>query len=326
MKKIELHVHFDGSIRAKSISKILGLPLEKVEEHMVASDKTTDLEAYLNLFKFPLALMQNERYLKRFARELAADLIADEVIYAEVRFAPLKHTRGGLSINEVIEIVLDGFKKVNNVKINLILCMMRESSIEDNLKIVKAAEKYRHQGVVALDLAGDETLGSLKNYKPLFDKAKEWKIPFTIHAGEVTDAQSVKEAIMMGAKRIGHGIKAIEDPQVIELLKEKKVVLEICPTSNVDTRAIQKYEDHPAKKLLHKGVLITINTDNRTASNITLEKEYAKLSEAFGLGRSEFKILNLLAIKYSFLNNEEKYSLMKKMSDRYENSNRKIKS
>ena len=319
MKKVELHVHFDGSIRVESISKILGLPLDKVKEHMVVSDKVQNLDNYLGLFKFPLALMQNEKYLKKFARELAVDLIADDVIYAEVRFAPLKHTRGGLSINEVIETVLDGFKKVKNIKINLILCMMRESSIEDNLKIVRAAKKYRHQGVVALDLAGNESLGSLRNYKILFEKAKEWKIPFTIHAGEVTDAQCVKEAIMIGAQRIGHGIKAIEDEETIKLLKEKKVILELCPTSNVDTRAINKYKNHPIKDFLRKGVLITINTDNRTVSNITLEKEYAKLSEVFGFGRTEFRVLNLLAIKYSFLSVEEKLSLMKKMSDRYDN-------
>ena len=307
MPKVELHLHLDGSVRYQTALEIIG---NIKKEDMIISDDCHDLNEYLTKFSVPLAILQTKENLERVAYELALDLKSENVIYAEIRFAPLKHLLKGLSPEEVIESVLKGLKKVN-IKTNLILCMMRGDTFDNNLKVVALALKFLNRGVCALDLAGAESLYPTSDYKELFAIAQANGIPFTIHAGEAAGFESIKEALDFGALRIGHGIKCLEDEKLIKELKEKNILLEICPTSNIQTKAVTAYQKHPVYELYKKGVPICINTDNRTVSNITLTKEYQKLMQNFSLTTNDLKQMNINAINGAFLTNEEKEKLKK---------------
>ena len=301
--KVELHVHLDGSVRYETLKEFKNITKEDV---MCSNCK--NLEEYLTRFDLPIEIMQTKEVLTRVAKELVEDLKKDNVIYAEVRFAPILHTKN-LSLEEVVESVLEGLKD-KDLKVNLILCMMRNSSFIENKKIIDLTFKYLNKGVVGIDLAGDEKNYKTKNFKDLFKIINDLKIPFTIHAGEGDGIDSILSAINFNTKRIGHGVRCIEDDKVINLIKEKNITLEICPTSNVDTN-ICEYKNHPIKRLYDKGVLVTINTDNRTVSNITLSDEYEKLSKYFGFKIEDLKKMNINAIKASFLSNVEKEKLIK---------------
>ena len=306
--KIELHLHLDGSVRVDTACKLSGLSIEKVKNMMIAPKKCRDLNDYLQKFSLPNEIMQTKDHLVRIAKELVEDLKKDNVIYAEVRFAPLLHTKKGLSLEEVIESVLLGLKD-DSLHVNLILCMMRQFDFIDNLKTIDLASKYLNQGVVAIDLAGDEKSYPTSNFKELFKIANDKHIPFTIHAGEADGKDSLLSAIEFGAKRIGHGVRCVEDEQISNLIYKNNIVLEICPTSNIQTNTFKNYQDHPIKNLYDKGLLVTINTDNRTVSNITLTDEYTKLVKYFNFTLEDFKKMNINALKNAFLSDElkEKY-------------------
>ncbi|MBQ2409162.1 MAG: adenosine deaminase [Bacilli bacterium] len=296
IKKIELHLHLDGSIREETANEILGKKC-----NLKAKDKCEDLNEYLEKFEIPSIILQTKENLERVAYELALDLKKDNVIYAEIRFAPLKHLNGGLSLDEVITSVLNGLSKVD-IETNLILCMMRNDSFNDNKKVIDLAHKYGFP----IDLAGAEAIYKTKDFKELFKYAKSINVPFTIHAGEADGYESIKAAIDFGASRLGHGIKIIDYPDLINEVKEKGITLEVCPTSNVQTNAVNILKDHPIKKLYDMNVNVCINTDNRTVSNITLEDEYNKLKETFNFTNEDFLKMNLMAIEASFAQDKEK--------------------
>jgi len=312
LKKVELHLHLDGSVPLNTISKLIGKDIDEIKPEVVANDKCNNLSEYLEKFDLPINLMQTKNNLKNVAQDLIKELERDNVIYAEIRFAPMFHTKNGLSYDEVIESVLEGLKS-KSVKTNLILCMMRGFSIEDNLKTIKACKKYLNKGICAIDIAGAEDKYPLSDYKDLFDIINKEKIPFTIHAGENGDYNEVNNAIKFNTKRIGHGIHANDDIDTIDLLKEKNILLEICPTSNVQTNSVKSYNNHPIYNLYNNGVKVCINTDNRTVSNITLNEEYEKLYNTFKFSINDFNTMNINAIEHSFLSNFEKEELKQKL-------------
>lgn len=309
LPKVELHVHLDGSVSLDTASKLSLLPINELKEKMIAKNKCFNLEEYLTKFSFPISLMQTKENLTLIAKNLVNNLMKQNVIYAEIRFAPMFHTEKGLTLEEVVDSVLEGLKS-NSIKTNLILCLMRGMSDEKNLKTIEVAKKYLNKGVCALDLAGDEAKYPTSNYIRYFDIAKKESIPFTIHAGEASDAKEVEVAIKMGAKRIGHGIHSINDENVIKLIKDNNILLEICPTSNIQTNAIDTYKNHPIKILYKKGVEISINTDNTTVSNIDLNNEYLKLINNFNFNFSDFKKINIMAINHAFISQKEKENLI----------------
>lgn len=305
IKKIELHLHLDGSIlldTAKRLSK-----LDNVEDQMIGAN-AENLKEYLTKFDLPISLMQTKENLKEVSKDLVNKLEKDNVIYAEIRFCPLFHVKEGLNLDEVIESILEGLKN-DKVKTNLILCMMRGFPFEENVKVIDLAYKYLNKGVVAVDLAGDENGYKLKEHLDLFEIAKEKNIPFTIHSGEV-DSIDVIDAINIGTKRIGHGIKSTKEQ--LELIKEKDILLEVCPTSNIDTKAFNNYNEHNIYDLYKEGVNISINTDNMTVSNIDLNKEYKKLLDNFNFTIEDLININKNAIKYAFISEEEKKELLNK--------------
>ena len=297
--KVELHVHLDGSVRYETLKEFKNITKEDV-----MCNNCKNLSEYLTKFDLPIEIMQTKEILTRVAKELVEDLKKDNVIYAEVRFAPVLHTKN-LSLEEVVEAVLLGLKD-KDLKVNLILCMMRNSSFLENKKIIDLTYKYLNKGVVAIDLAGDERAYKTNNFKDLFKIINDLNIPFTIHAGEGDGI-----AINFNAKRIGHGVRCIEDEKVINLIKEKNITLEVCPTSNIDTNMFD-YINHPIKKLYDQNVLVTINTDNRTVSNITLTKEYEKLNKNFEFKIEDFRKMNINSINASFLSEEEKNKYINK--------------
>lgn len=308
LPKIELHVHLDGSVRIDTVNELL--KINNANEKMVAPEKCIDLNDYLTKFELPIQVMQTKANIERISSELVEDLEKENIIYAEIRFAPIKHIEKGLTLNEVVDAVLEGINR-GNVKTNLILCMMRDSSYEENLKMIQLAKKYLNKGVVALDLAGAEGIYKTKCFKKLFEIAKNNNIPYTIHAGEADGPDSINAAIDFSTSRIGHGIRILEDKKLIKEVNEKNILLEICPTSNVQTNVVDKYSNHPIKKIIENNIEISINTDNRTVSNVTLTQEYQKLIDNFNFTYNDLILINKNSIKHSFLNNNEKKELNK---------------
>lgn len=312
--KVELHLHLDGSISPTVASQLSGLSLAEVTNKMMAKDKCKNLSEYLTKFDFPISIMQTKENLKQIAKSVVDYLEEENVIYAEIRFAPIFHTKEGLTKEEVVEAVLEGLNTNKKVKTNLILCMMRGLDREFNLQTISLVEKYLNKGVCALDLAGAEDKYPLDDYKEFFEIAASKQIPFTIHAGENGSALEVQKAIELGASRIGHGIHAIENAEVLNLIKEKNVLLEICPTSNVQTNAIPTYKDNPIYNFYQNDICVNINTDNKTVSNITLSEEYQKVAAIFNLDLLDFQKMNICAIENSFLTSEEKKDLLTKIN------------
>ncbi len=305
LPKVELHVHLDGSVRLSTLQELSQLPMEEVQKNSTTSSECSSLEEYLKCFSLPISVMQTKENLTRIAQELGEDLQKDHVIYAEVRFFPLAHTLQGLDADEVVEAVIEGFQKVE-IPIGVILCMMRNESTKRNVEIINLAKRFLNRGVVALDLAGDEASYPTKDFEELFRLAKKLDIPFTIHAGEAADEKSVEDAIRFGASRIGHGIHAIAKKQLIEELKQKHILLEMCPTSNIQTKAVKNIDEHPFWKMYQAGVRISINTDNRTVSYTNLEKEYQLLSQHFPVTYLDFCQMNEMAMEASFQPEEKK--------------------
>ena len=312
--KIELHVHLDGSLNIDKISEITKADKKVLEEKMTAGEKLSSLKDYLDKFDYAVSLLQIPDLIRKLASSLREDLIKDNVIYAEVRYAPLKHI-SYISMDEFIDIVYEELNKDKKLKVKLILCMMRNDSKLNNMKVINLAKKHLKKEVVGIDLAGDEDSYPTKDFKDLFDYANELKIPITIHSGESTNYKEVEAALNMHAKRIGHGIRSIDNFDLINKLKDNNILLELCPTSNVQTNSVDIYKNHPIKLFSLLGVTYSINTDNRLVSEIDLSREYKKLIDNRLVTIEGIIKSNLNAIKYSFLTEEEKVTLFKKYND-----------
>ena len=300
IKKVELHLHLDGSVRVRTITELSSLDYYYVEKQMVVKDeKNESLTDYLKKFSFPLRFMQTENNLKRIASELVEDLIKDNVIYAEIRFAPIKHTDAGLDLDTIVMSVLAGLNN-DKVKTKLILCMMRGDTKENNDKIVELARKYN----LPIDLAGDEKRFPNELYKEQFKKIRDYGLKYTIHAGEAKGPKSINSALDFGTKRLGHGVKIEGDEHLIERLIKNDVLLEVCPTSNVNTKFVSDIKYHPVYDYYVKGLNISISTDNRTVSNTTLNKEYKLLMDNFPFTIEDFIKINVNSLKHSFLDDE----------------------
>ncbi len=297
--KIVLHIHLDGSLDLDLAYKWLkedgyNYTYSEALEKLRVDKDCRSLNQYLEKFDLPCKLLNSYERLKEAIKSLFLKLEKEGVVYAEVRFAPIKHVNDKLNVDEAVEAVLDGMNEVlENGKMDggIILCCMRDASIEDNLKTVSLAKKYLARGVVGIDLAGAEALYETKNFQYIFAKAKEENIPFTIHAGEADGISSIESALEFGTRRLGHGIRAIEDNNMIERLKKENVLLEVCVTSNYQTEAVKGI--HPIEELYKKGVKISINTDNDTVSSIDIISEYKYIHD-----NTNLKIEDLIKCNY----------------------------
>ena len=308
MKKIELHLHFDGSIDVNYTNQLM----HKDCKNLLVSNDSKNLTQYLDKFSLPISLLQDINNIEIYAEKLAKDLVKDDVIYAEVRFCPLFHLEK-YKIDDVIYAIRKGFQHIKGIKINLIFCMMRNFSYEKNLEIIDLTSKFLNKGVVGIDLAGDEHKYKTEKFEKLFKIIRDKNIPFTIHAGEADNYTSVNSALRFGAKRIGHGVNSIQNIDTIKEIIKNNVVLEICPKSNLDTNVVSNIKLHPAKKLLDMGVKISINTDNRTVSNTNLDYEYSLLKNNLGFTDQDLINCNLNAIDAAFISEKEKDKLRKEL-------------
>lgn len=315
LPKVELHLHLDGSLNIEKISKKYGIDYGKLREKMTADAKCENLNDYLTKFDYPISIMQTKKEIEDAVIDLLEELKKQNVIYAEIRFAPQFHTKKGLTQEEVIQSVLEAREKVD-IKSNFILCFMRgNDNMNDNYETLLLAKKYLGQGVCALDLAGAEGIYPTENYRKLFEEVNKYSIPFTIHAGEASGYDSIKSAISFGAKRIGHGVKCADYPELIEEIKSKNITLEVCPTSNIQTCICDSYINHPISKLYNMGILTTINTDNMTVSNTTLVNEYIHLMEEAHLKLEDIIRMNKNSIDAAFISSEEKQKLHNRMDE-----------
>ena len=246
---VDLHIHLDGALsldNCKSIAKLQNISLPSDEEilNMISlSENCRNLEEFLTKFDFPLSLLQTSIGIKNAIKNLLNELEKQGLIYVEIRFAPQLHTKKGLTQEEVVLSAISAIKS-EKIKCNLILCCMRNNNnYEENIQTVSLAKKYLDKGVCAIDLAGAEKLYKTKNFKYVFDYAKELGIPFTIHAGEADGSESVYTAIEYGAKRIGHGVRSIEDSNLVKEIASKNITLEVCPSSNICTSVYKKISD-----------------------------------------------------------------------------------
>ena len=287
-----------------------------MEKLLSVPDDCESLNDFLQCFELPLTLLQTPEGLTEAVRLVSDNIQSQGVIYAEIRWAPQLHTDNGMTQQDAIKAALEGLKKTN-LKANLILCCMRgEGNDKENNETLELAKKYLVEdgGVVAIDIAGAEALYPTSKYKDLFAKAKEYGVPFTIHAGEADGPESVKNAIEFGTKRIGHGVRSYEDPNVVELIKREGVTLEMCPTSNRQTHAIEDMSKYPFMDYLNQGVKVTLNTDDMGIERTTLANEFRYMEKNFNLTYEQEKTILLNSINAAFTSTETKDQLKRKLN------------
>ncbi|MCR5435547.1 MAG: adenosine deaminase [Treponema sp.] len=320
---IDLHCHLDGSITveiAKKLAQLQKIELpaktdsELLKKLSVPSD-CQSLNDFLECFGLPLRLLQTKEGITEAVRLVQEDCKAQGLEYLEIRFAPQKHCVNGLSQEEVILAALEGLKQ-SSLHTNLILCLMRaDINQSENKETIELAQKYlvKDNGVVAIDLAGAEALFKTRDFEKEFLIAKQKNIPFTIHAGEADGPESVWDAIKFGAVRIGHGVRVTEDPSLVDYLAEKQIPLEMCPTSNRCTKAIDDMSLFPLRQLMEKGVKVTINTDDPAICRTNLKGELDFVTNKYGITSSEKKQLLLNAVDAAFCSDEYKNELKEKI-------------
>jgi adenosine deaminase len=309
--KAELHLHLDGSVRPKTVFELAkqnGVPLPVDDpDHLVdfleATDRTASLVEYITYFELPIAVMQTVPALERVAYELCQDLAKDNVRYAEIRYGPWLHVQHGLSLTDVIRAVLAGWgrgRKDFGLDGGIIATALRDMPPAQNLALAQVAGRFVAEGVIGFDLAGDEAGHPPILHEDAFRVARSLGMNITIHAGEAAGPESIRQAISMGAMRLGHGVRAQEDEEVVAMIKENAVQLDMAPTSNAQTKAVRRLEDHPLRRFYQQGIKVTISTDSRTVSRTTLADEYEKSADVIGCSIDEIWAMNLQALDGGF--------------------------
>ena len=321
---IDLHRHLDGSVRLETILNLgtkhnLPLPskdLEGLRSHIQVTDPEISLMAFIAKFEWLTRVMVNYDACRRIAFENVEDAYLEGIDYIELRFSPLfMSIPHKLNPSGVVAAVIDGVDEGQSnfdVKVKLIGIISRTYGVE-NADIELSALLDHHEKLIGLDLAGDEEKFPADLFVNHFQKAKEVGWHITVHAGEASGAESVWTAIReLGAKRIGHGLRAIEDVELLEFLAENQIGIESNITSNVQTSSVPNYESHPIRQFLEKGILASINTDGTTISNIDLRHEYEIAAPAAGLTPKQIQQAQHNALAIAFLPSEEKEFLLAK--------------
>src|ERR1700678_2006896 len=302
--KVLLHDHLDGGLRPQTVLELAkqtgyqDLPGDNVAEltkRLTEGAHRGHLEIYLDAFRHTVAVMQTPDALRRVAAECAEDLAADGVVYAEVRFAPELHTERGLSLDQVVQAVLEGFARGSEgqgIRVYALLTAMRTAA--RSLEIAELAVRYRDEGVVGFDIAGAEAGWPPSRHLDAFQHIKREDFHITIHAGEAFGLPSIWEAVQWcGTERLGHGVRIVDDIKINEhgegklgrlaaYVRDRRIPLEMCPTSNVQTGAAPSIAAHPLRLLRQLSFRVTVNTDNRLMSQVTLGSEFHRLAGGFG--------------------------------------------
>lgn len=303
---IDLHLHLDGSLTPSEIvtlSRMTGvsLPTEREEElrALLTFDGRGTLNDYLKKFDLPLSVLQSEEAVTCAFFSLGERLYALGYEYAEIRFAPILHTRRGATAEHIVQGAIKGLQGTK-LPLGIILCCMRGVGEKENLETVELAAEYRDSGVVGVDLAGAEALYPTEGYREVFSLASRLGLNVTIHAGEAAGEDSVRAALDFGAKRIGHGVAAAGSDSLLRRIREDDVLIESCPTSNVQTGAVASLEAHPIARFLAVGVPVSLCADNMTVSDTDLPREWAKIRRIFPLSDSALDSLNDAARAHRF--------------------------
>jgi adenosine deaminase len=322
LPKAELHVHLDGSLRPSTLldlarERAVALPTDDPEglaEHMLVSDAAS-LEEYLDRFRLTLAVMQDAAAIERIAYELAADHAAEHVRYVEARVAPVLNTDDGLTSHEALEAALAGLARAERdhaVQARVIVCALRTLPPETSVEMAELAVAYRKRGVCAFDLAGAEAGYPVRDHVAAFEVAHEGGVAVTIHAGEGFGAPSVRQAIELGrADRLGHGTRLFEDPELLERVRSDRIPVEVCLTSNVQTRVALTYAEHPLRRYFDAGVMVALCTDNRLMSGVTLTREYEHARDDLAFGWEELVRIARNGFEAAFVDDETRAALVR---------------
>ncbi|MDA0632979.1 adenosine deaminase [Nonomuraea sp. CA-218870] len=330
--KVLLHDHLDGGLRAETIVDLARdsgydrLPTTdpgNLRQWFEEAADSGSLERYLETFQHTVGVMQTRESLARVAAECAEDLAADGVVYAEVRFAPEQHTADGLTLDQVVQAVLEGFRQGSEgrgIRVGTLLTAMRHQA--RSMEIAELAVRYRDVGVVGFDIAGAEAGYPPTRHLDAFEYLQRENAHFTIHAGEGFGLPSIWQAIQWcGADRLGHGVRIIDDISVADdgsaklgrlaaYVRDKRIPLEMCPTSNLQTGAAASIAEHPIGLLRRLYFRVTVNTDNRLMSSTSVSQEFAQLVEAFGYGWDDLQWFTVNAMKSAFLPFDERLALI----------------
>ena len=337
--KALLHDHLDGGLRPETIIEIaqqIGykkLPTDdpkKLADWFEESCNSHSLVRYLETFSHTIAVMQSKEAIIRVSRECAIDLARDGVVYAEVRGAPELFTEQGLSLDQVVEATLEGYKQGmaeaaregNKIRVESLLCGMRQNNRSQ--EAATAVVKYRDKGVVGFDIAGPEDGFPPTNQLETFEYLRKENAHFTIHAGEAYGLPSIWEAIQIcGAERLGHGVRIIDDidfsgdkPKLGPLasyVRDRRIPLELCPTSNLQTGAAKTYSEHPIGMLAKLRFRVTLNTDNRLMSRTSMSNEMSECVKSFGWKFADLQRVTVNALKSSFIPFEERLEIIEKV-------------
>ncbi len=322
--KIELHRHLEGSIRLPTLIEVarefdIPLPAYTVEQlrphvQIIGADDSSSI-AFLSKFDVLRKFYCSMDIIERIAREAVEDAARDNVKYMELRFTPYALARfNNYGYEEVIELVCratQAAQAANDIRVRLIVSVNRHESVEIAEQVLEAALAAQHCDIVAMDLAGQEVGFSARPFQQVFERAQAAGLSLTVHAGEWDGPENVREAIeVLGADRIGHGVRAVEDMAVVQLVRERGVTLEVCPTSNMQSGVVSRLDQHPLIDLNELNVATTINTDDPSISNITLTDELVLAHVGLGLPLSRIRTNILNAAKAAFLNDDERLALV----------------
>jgi adenosine deaminase len=321
LPKTDLHVHLDGSLRAETMIELAreyGKPLPATDGDALRAymcvDDARNLIDYLARFEITLSLLQKAEALERTAYELAQDAAAENVRYLEVRYSPVLNTREGLTLEGAVDASLRGLRRAEQefgIITGVIVCALRHLSAETSLALARLAVDYKHKGVVGFDLAGPEEDHPPKRHLPAFELAADANLAITIHAGEAFGPRSIHQALhRCHARRIGHGTHLRDDPDLLAYVRDFRVPLEICLTSNVQTRAASAFDQHPLRAFYDEGLVLALCTDNRLMSGTTVTEEYWRAHQHLGFAWEELCDLALMGFEAAFLPHPAKVKLV----------------
>jgi adenosine deaminase len=322
LPKTDLHCHLDGSLRLDTVIDLArkqGVKLPTFDRGelwklLFAGDQVTSLDDYLRAFDITLSVMQTEDALERCSYELAEDAHRENVRYIEVRYSPLLHIRNGLRPAQVVEAVLRGLRNAKRefgIRYGVILCAIRSLGPESSLRIAELCIAFKNRGVVGFDLAGSEINNPAKLHRQAFQLVVDNNINCTAHAGESFGPDSVHQAIhKCGAHRIGHGTRLVESGDLLNYVNDHRIPLEVCPSSNLQTRAATSWDTHPVDFFVDYGLRVTINTDNRLMSDTNVTKELHLCHRHYGWSLQTIKEIIIAGFKSAFMPYREKADLV----------------
>lgn len=323
--KAELHCHLDGSVRPQTLLELgreqrVPMPRDSADglrDFMIVSDAKS-LEDYLKRFEVTVSVMQTAEAIERIAYELGADAASEGVRYIEVRNAPILNSRGGLSMAQALEAQIRGLERAerdHGIIARSIVCSLRQLPPATSLELAQLAVEYKSTGVVAFDLAGGEYGFPASHHAEAFAYARKHNLAVTVHAGEGDGPRSIRDAVhSCGAHRLGHATRLIEDPELTQYVNDRRIGLEICLTSNVQTHAAKSYETHPLREYFDRGMNLTLNTDNRLMSGTTLTDEYVYAAGRLDFTFEELCTLALNGFEAAFIPWEQRVKLLETVS------------